>query len=339
MCVGRLPADTVALDAMREVFARGAGVVALRAASSPENTWSSFDQEVFGAQDGPAAGAAPRLRFPEPWHPIFGGVADLTTNGHIYKYQPVRKAPDLDVLIEATTGDAAYPVAWTTHYARSRLFFLGLDADAETAQPAFRQLIANGLRWASRREVPEAQMRIERTLLPNARPSAMAVGFTDGVNCCYDPVRGGLSYAWDGGFINLESVRPGMGKAIKPAKLLGPLRYEENGDAPLRHGDPTRVPIIAFKGYRLLGDAIEFSYEVDGIRVRELVAPRPDGRGIVRTFHPADGEGSGAWWYLPGATKGGELRAPGGHPDAGGYRFDAAAGGFELEIVFGESKS
>jgi hypothetical protein len=334
-----MPADAATLAAVRDVFARGAGVVGLRTASHAWETWPGFDREVLGAEYGRHGGAATQLAFPEPWHPILAGAAGFTTNADIYKYKLVRKAPDLDVLIEGTAGDAHYPVAWTTHYGRSRLFYLGLGADAEFAKPQFRQMIANALQWTSHREVPAARIRLERTLLPNARPSAMAIGFTDGVNCCYDPVRGGLSYAWEGGFIDLESVRPGMGKAIKPAKLLGPLRYEESGDAPLRHGDPTHVPKIAFKGYRLLRDAIELTYELDGVRVQELVAPRPDGRGIVRTLHPDPAAGGGAWWYLPGATKGGELRAPGGRPDAGGYRFEGESGGFTLEIVFGESKS
>jgi hypothetical protein len=180
---------------------------------------------------------------------------------------------------------------------------------------------------------------IERTLLPDAAPSSFAVGFSNGVSFCYDVVRGGLSYAWRGGFIDLTNVRPNAGKSISPVKLLGKVAYREEGFFPLRTGDPQHGVELVFKGYRLAGDSIEFRYEIDGHRVREEVRALPDGSGLVRRFHveeTADGE---AWWYVPGPQSGAKLAAPQAVPDADGFRFAAPVKEFSLEIHFEKEAS
>lgn len=180
---------------------------------------------------------------------------------------------------------------------------------------------------------------IERTLLPDAAPSSFAIGFPNGVSFCYDVVRGGLSYAWRGGFVDVTNVRPNAGKSIKPVKLLGNVVYREEGFFPLRHGDPQHGVELVFKGYRLTGNAIEFRYEVDGHRVREVVTPLAEGSGLLRRFHIDDPAGGEAWWYVPGKQSGGKLAAPHSAPDAGGFRFAAAAKDFSLEIHFEKETS
>ena len=67
-------------------------------------------------------------------------------------------------------------------------------------------LLALAVGWVSLAQAGE--LRIERTLLPDAAPSSFAVGFPSGVNFCYDVVRGGVSYIWQGGFVDVTSVRP-----------------------------------------------------------------------------------------------------------------------------------
>jgi hypothetical protein len=57
----------------------------------------------------------------------------------------------------------------------------------------------------------------------DASPSSFAIGLPGGVNFCFDPVRGGVSYAWKGGFVDLAPARPGPGKFINPVKLLAPV--------------------------------------------------------------------------------------------------------------------
>src|SRR5215211_4092301 len=86
-----------------------------------------------------------------------------------------------------------------------------------------------------------ADVQIERGFLPDSGPSSFAIGLPGGVNFCFDPVRGGVSYAWTGEFLDLTPMRPGTGKFIKPAKPLGSMVYREAGFAPLRRGDPSRT--------------------------------------------------------------------------------------------------
>ena len=183
-----------------------------------------------------------------------------------------------------------------------------------------------------------AELLVERTLLPDAAPSSFAVGFPNGVSFCYDVTRGGLSYIWRGGFIDVTSVRPEAGKVITPTKLLGNVIYREEGFFPLRAGDPQRGVELAFKGYRLRENAIEFRYEIGPRRVTEEIAPLPDGSGVVRRFRIEGAPAGEAWWYVPGGMSGEKLFAPQGTPDADGFRFDAGRE-FSLEVRFKKEAS
>lgn len=166
-----------------------------------------------------------------------------------------------------------------------------------------------------------AEVLIERVFLPHgASPSSFAVGLPGGIGFCFDPVRGGLSYVWTGGFVDLTPARPGPGKFIAAAKLAGPLVYQETGVGPLRRGDPARVPVVEFTGYALRGDTMEFRYTVDGTPVREEISARPDGRGLTRRFFFTGG-GDTRWWQVVEGRPPAELRRE-------------PAGSFVLEIEF-----
>lgn len=143
----------------------------------------------------------------------------------------------------------------------------------------------------------QAEVLIERTVLPfEVAPSSFAIGLPGGVNFCFDPVRGGVSYAWTGGFLDIGPVRPGIGgKHLAPARLLGPVVYQEIGATPLRRGDPSRPPAYEFKGYGLREDAVEFLYTLDGVLVREEIRARPGG-GLTRRFR-VEGATDAKWWY------------------------------------------
>jgi hypothetical protein len=142
-----------------------------------------------------------------------------------------------------------------------------------------------------------AEIQIERGFLPDAAPSSFAIGLPGGVNFCFDPVRGGVSYAWTGGFLDLSAMRPDAGKFIKPAKPLGAILYREAGVAPLRRGDPSRRPVVEFTGYSLRGDAIEFRYTIDGTPVREEIRARSGGDGLICRFR-FEGSGDAKWWHV-----------------------------------------
>jgi hypothetical protein len=143
-----------------------------------------------------------------------------------------------------------------------------------------------------------AELLLERTFLPHgASPSSFAVGLPGGIHFCFDPVRAAVSYVWTGGFVDLSATRPGPGKFLSPAKLLGPLVYQESGDVPLRRGDPARDPAVEFTGYSLRGDAIEFRYTVDGTPVREEIRVRADGAALQRRFHVGAATDA-RWWHV-----------------------------------------
>lgn len=199
---------------------------------------------------------------------------------------------------------------------------------------AFRCVVA--LVICSPGMIHASELRIERTLLPDAAPSSFAVGFSTGINFCYDVVRGGVSYIWTGDFVDISSVRPNAGKAVSPVKLLGEVVYRESEYFPLRRNDPQHGAGVDFKGYRLKTDAIEFIYEIDQRRVTEEVKPTADGTGLVRHFRIEGAFPGDTWWYVPGATNGAALEAPGAHHDVRGFRFDSAKS-FLLEVRLGKA--
>lgn len=141
-----------------------------------------------------------------------------------------------------------------------------------------------------------AEVQLERTFLPDAHASSFAFGFPGGVNVCYDPVRGGVNYAWTGGFLDLTNVRP-VNKLVKAAVPLGPIVYRETGAAPLRRGDALRPPVVEFKGYTLADAAVELRYTIDGVLVRETLSALPGGAGLRRTFHIERSGADATWFY------------------------------------------
>jgi hypothetical protein len=183
-----------------------------------------------------------------------------------------------------------------------------------------RCVLAAALLAASAR----AEVQIERIFMPlDASPSSFAIGLPGGVNFCFDPVRGGVNYIWKGGFVDLTPARPGPGKFISAVKLLGPVVYQETGLAPLRRGDPARVPTVEFAGYTLRNDAVEFRYSIDGVLVREEVRSPSDGSSIVRRFQ-VDGGADAKWWHVTDGKPATELKR---EPN----------GTFVLEIPLGKS--
>jgi hypothetical protein len=153
-----------------------------------------------------------------------------------------------------------------------------------------------------------AEVQIERIVMPlDAAPSSFAIGLPGGINFCFDPVRGGVSYIWTGGFLDLSPARPGPGKFISAVKLLGPVVYREAGAAPLRRGDPARVPVVEFAGYTLREDAVEFRYTIDGVLVREEIRARADGAALTRRLR-IEGGADATWWHVVEGKPASELK-------------------------------
>ncbi len=168
-----------------------------------------------------------------------------------------------------------------------------------------------------------AEVQIERAFLPDATPSSFAIGLPGGASFCFDPVRCAVSYAWTGGFLDLSPTRPGPGKFINAAKLLGPVVYQETGATPLRRGDPAKAPVVEFAGYTLRADAIEFRYTVDGQAVREEIRAYAGGAGLTRRF-TIEGGADAKWWHVVDGRPPAELKRE-------------TTGAFVLEVPFGKA--
>lgn len=121
-----------------------------------------------------------------------------------------------------------------------------------------------------------------RTFMPDCSPAAIAVGLPSGQSYCWDAGQCRLRYAWKGGFVDNSEHWKGNGNAL--SKVVGEVYYRDLSDFPLRIGKPDKLPETNFKGYKLLDRYPEFSYEVDGVEVTELIKELEDKAGLVRQF-------------------------------------------------------
>ncbi len=195
------------------------------------------------------------------------------------------------------------------------------------APPSLRRVLAllgalAPLALAAQPALAPGEVLVERVMLPDARAGSFAFGLPGGINFCYDPVRGGVNYAWKGGYLDIANVRP-VNKLIKPAVLLGPIVYRETGAAPLRRGDATREPVVEFKGYTLRHSAVELRYTIDGAPVAETITALPNATGLKRSFR-FDRSGADAKWFYVTA----------GQPAAALTR--DATGAFTIATLFGK---
>jgi len=117
-----------------------------------------------------------------------------------------------------------------------------------------------------------------RTMMPDSATRSIAVGLPGFQSFCFDAEVCSLRYAWTGDFLDIAPTWAGRGGFN--ANVLGKKWYI--GGGALR-SDPTKVPAVKFINYRLDGQRVpEFTYEIDGIRIREKITA--DGDGVVRTF-------------------------------------------------------
>jgi len=121
-----------------------------------------------------------------------------------------------------------------------------------------------------------------RIFMDDASPAAIAVSLPSDLSYCWDPETCSLIYAWNGGFIDNTELWKGHRNAN--AKIIGSVFYRENTTYPLRIGNLQKTPIVKFKGYRLINRYPEFHYTIDGVDVFELILPKKDGNGLIRTF-------------------------------------------------------
>lgn len=131
-------------------------------------------------------------------------------------------------------------------------------------------------------DVRDEPLRVHRTWMPDAYPSSFAVGFSNGLNFCFDPVRANVIYAWQGDYLDLDPTV--NGKVPRDAVIRGSTFHRSLEFSGFRRAEGTTPPEIRFRAFRVRQNVPEFDYEVDGIRVRESVQRAAAGNGLIRQF-------------------------------------------------------
>jgi type 1 glutamine amidotransferase len=147
-----LPAEQ--MRRVRKFIDGGRPLVGIRTASHAFQNWEpdvkAIDSEVLGGsygghydKDEPAT-----LKFEQPEHPILKGIAPFTTMGKLYKNPQL--APDVVLLVRASTATHSEPVAWARSR-RGRVFYTSLGVPEDFATEPFRRMLAQGVFWAADR--------------------------------------------------------------------------------------------------------------------------------------------------------------------------------------------
>jgi len=318
------------LAIFREFFNSGKGFVAIRSTSHAWENWPDFDQEVLGVSynmtfhaDGQKSPSMEVINLYN--HPVFTGVRDFSTDQYMYDIQDV--ADDVQIIMEGTVGESTTPMAWTRTYKGGRVFRL-VPGNLELFQdPNYLKMVANGLLWVAGRTIPGSQTQVQRTYMPGAHPGSFAVTFPQGPGICFDPVRGGINYIWEGDFIDL---RPRwLTKQGKPAKYYGEVFYSNELQKPIRTGSPDKESEYQFQGYRMVEGNPVFSYSVDGTLISETVTPLENAYGVKRHFRV---EGKKPVWILSEPQKDSEITLAGAEKKGKHIHYNGKSDDFVVKI-------
>jgi nicotinamidase-related amidase/type 1 glutamine amidotransferase len=165
--VRRRPLKPEPMKVLRDWVSRGKPVVGIRTAchafslrdkapKPPLETWETWDPEVFGGHYvnhmGKDVQTSIRLAPEAASHPILKGVevSALAGNGSLYRVKPLVKGAE-PLLIGEIPDKPAEPIAWTfTRADGGKSFYTSLGHPDDFAEPAFRRLLVNAVRWAAR---------------------------------------------------------------------------------------------------------------------------------------------------------------------------------------------
>ncbi|MEY3608058.1 MAG: hypothetical protein RLZZ447_846 [Verrucomicrobiota bacterium] len=308
--------------ALARFLARPGALVLL---SAEPNSWPGGTAELsalVGATPGEtlALGDAP-LVLSEYGHPITSGIAEPAAPLPLRLWSGF--AADTFVLQEATAGEATAPLAWIRKGAARRLVHLAAVTPESLREAPVRRLVTQAVWWAAGRLVPGATPSAQRTVMPDAHPGSFALTFPEGVGVNLDPVRGGINFLWAGEFADL---RPRwLTKQGAPARLDGPVWYRESTEPVWQTAAGGPAATWRFRGHATRAGAPEFDYEVAGRLVRERVAARPDGRGLIRQF--TVGPGQQPLWLRLAPQAGVRIEVTGARREGEHAGFTAEAGG------------
>lgn len=121
-----------------------------------------------------------------------------------------------------------------------------------------------------------------RTFIQDAGPAAIAVRLPQRLSYFWDAGECRLRYATSGEFLDMKELWAGHRQAV--ARNLGEVFYRDKTEYPFRIGSPGNIPVVQFKGYKLIDRYPEFHYLINGVDVYELIKEKSDGSGLLRTF-------------------------------------------------------
>ncbi|MDA0282420.1 MAG: ThuA domain-containing protein [Planctomycetota bacterium] len=131
----------------------------LRKQAAPEGfeAWDNWDADIFGGQYTNHYGAGPEVTVAvverAAAHPIIKGVAAarIKGKGSLYIVNPLADSTT-PLLMGAIPDKAAETIAWVNRTKfGGKAFYTSLGHVDDFAQPEFRQLLANAVRWAASR--------------------------------------------------------------------------------------------------------------------------------------------------------------------------------------------
>lgn len=115
-----------------------------------------------------------------------------------------------------------------------------------------------------------------RSFVEGAGTHAVAVGFPEGVNLCFDARTCRWKVAWKGRF--LDAMNNWKERAMPP---IAPLGNQVNALTPAEEAANVR---LKFVGYRLDANGVpSFLYEVNGVEIEDRAEPFADGGGFTRS--------------------------------------------------------
>lgn len=315
-------------SAFKRFLEAGGGVVVVGCVGHSWTDWPEFEPEVLGARFGAKfAGGVPMRVINLYPHAVFSGVDRLETPQAMFGCD---LGSDAQVVMEGTVGEETVPMGWVRRQRKSHIVCLQPGGASLLGDPQFRGIVSNCVQWAAGHAVPRAPTLVQRASMADAYPGALAISFPGGPSLCFDTVRGGINYIWDGDFVDLRpwwTGRHGAPLRSFAARISGDVVYRERSMSPALHlGPGIGQSDFHFRGYRLRQDGLpELSYTVGGRAITEELHPLADGIGVECTFHVDSGPGP-LWLTLESDSNAG-ITVSGAVLDGNRVRFDAVGAG------------
>ena len=151
------------------IFEKGIGLVVLHHALVSYQHWPDYERIICGRYpeaDGKSGVVTAEIGYEHDVdvpvvvvardHPITAGVKDFMIHDEIYWGFRVR--PDVTPLLTTHHPKSGKPLAWTRTEGKSRVVYIQLGHGPEAFEnPNYRKLLAQSIRWASKKTEPAAK--------------------------------------------------------------------------------------------------------------------------------------------------------------------------------------